>query len=112
MGRNVNFSRNLRTHKAHTPLGSKKRPLKTKEEQSLTFQKGLESWDFLQFYDIWIIADIPGGLRSWGYHHNVVHFCPMLGWRRRCWKDMGGNRTIKLISTFHQNLTLSERYHV
>lgn len=78
----MNFNRNLWTHKVHTSFSikKKKKAFKNKGRKSLTFQKRLESWNFLQFYDIGIIADIPGGLCSWGYHHNIVHFCSLLGW--------------------------------
>ena len=50
--------------------------------QALTFQKWLEGWNLLQFDDIRIIADVPGGLGALSYNHDVIHLGSMLSWRR------------------------------
>lgn len=68
----------------------------------LTFQQRLESGDFLQFYDIWVTADVPWCLSPLGHHHNIIHFSSLLGWRRGCWeKDIKPTPSPSLLLTWH-----------
>lgn len=47
------------------------------------FRKRLEGWNLSQL-DIEIIADVPWGLGTLSYNHNIIRLGSTLSWRRGC----------------------------